>query len=68
MTVFGWKQAGSKSGDQSKKQTSPKRGGADNQRSGQAGRVRTGRSGIYSNNAGELGTKTRDNLAELKWK
>jgi len=33
-----------------------------------AGRVRTGRSGIYSNNAGELGTKTQDNLAEDKWK
>jgi len=24
--------------------------------------------GIYSNNAGELGTKTQDNLAEDKWK
>jgi len=33
-----------------------------------AGRVRTGRSGIYSNNTGELGTKTQDNLAEDKWK
>jgi len=32
---------------------SPKRGGAKNQRSG-----------IYSNNAGELGMKTQDNLAE----
>jgi len=30
--------------------------------------VRAGRSGIYSNNAGELGTKTQDNLAEDKWK
>jgi len=66
--LSGWKQAGSKPGDQSKTQTSPKRGGAENQRSGQAGRVRTGGSGIYSNNAGELGTKTQDNLAEDKWK
>jgi len=29
-------------------------------------RVRTGRSGIYTNNAGELITKTQDNLAEDK--
>jgi len=42
--------------------------GAENQRSGQTGRVRTGRSGIYTNNAGELDTKTQDNLAEDKRK
>jgi len=30
--------------------------------------VRAGRSGIYSNNTGELGTKTQDKLAEDKWK
>jgi len=34
---------------------------------GRESEVRTGRSGIYSNNAAELGTKTQDNLAEDKW-
>jgi len=50
------------------REISPKRGGAENQRSGQAGRVRTDRSGIYTNNAGELDMKTQDNLAEDKSK
>jgi len=42
------------------KQTSPKRG--------RESEVRAGRSGINSNNAGELGTNTQDNLAEDKSK
>jgi len=35
---------------------------------GRESEARAGRSVIYSNNAGELGTKAQDNLAEDKWK
>jgi len=35
---------------------------------GRESEVRAGRSGIYTNNAGELGMKTQDNLAEDKRK
>jgi len=33
---------------------------------GRESEVRAGRSGIYTNNAGELATKTQDNLADDK--